>query len=233
MREQLQWGMWTSPVHCCRVFALKSNEKTFGQELWIIMACNYTMICAHHNQLCKLGNYGKKKKGKSAMNKNKYSVRCCIIFSLSLCNMFPKVASNAGHLPFWLPTLSENGLISRCAEKLQFALSSVGPVAAQPVLSLKAYPGTGLLQKLCLKELWLGKKKNQKTRKQANTKKPKKIQQNKKEQRSLNDFISLLLSKDCPKQWWGPCLRTSWMHLLSCGPAHPSPLLLLLHIPNP
>lgn len=56
LREQLQWGMWTSPIHYCRVFALKSNENTLGQELWIIMACNYKMICAHHNQLCKLGN---------------------------------------------------------------------------------------------------------------------------------------------------------------------------------
>lgn len=69
--------------------------------------------------------------------------------------MFPKVALNAGHLPLWLPMLSEDGLIFRCAEKLQFALFSVGPVAAQPVSSLKAYPATGLLQTLCWRELWL------------------------------------------------------------------------------
>lgn len=73
--------------------------------------------------------------------------------------MFPKVASNNGHLPFWLPILGENGLISRCVEELQYALYSVGPVAAQPVSSLRSCPAAGLLQTLCWRELWLQKKK--------------------------------------------------------------------------
>lgn len=129
--------------------------------------------------------------------------------------MFPKVASNNGHLPFWLPILGENGLISRCVEELQYALYSVGPVAAQPVSSLRICPAAGLLQTLCWRELWLQKKE---------TKRSKGVK--------MTSF-SLLLSMDCPKQWWEPCLRRSWMHSLSCGPAHPYPLLLLLHNPNP
>lgn len=63
----------------------------------------------------------------------------------------------------------ENGLISRCAEKLQSTLESVGPVDVQqiPVEALKALSATGLLQTPCqLKRIVI-----------------------KKEQRSLNDFI--------------------------------------------
>lgn len=130
--------------------------------------------------------------------------------------MFPKVASNAEHLPFWLPILSENGLNSRCAEKLQFAQYSVGPVAAQPVSSLKAYPATGLWQTLCWRELWLENNNEKKRSKGVKM-----------------TLFSLLLSMDCPERWWEPCLRRSWMHSLSHGPAHRYALLLLLHIPNP
>lgn len=46
-------------------------------------------------------------------------------------------------------------------------------------------------------------------------------------------WFSLPLSMDCPNKSWEPCLRRSWMHSLNPGPAHPCPLLLLLHIPNP
>lgn len=179
--------MWTSLIHFCRVFALKSNENTLGQELWIIMVCNYKMICAHHNQLCKLGNYSKKK-GKSTMNKNKYSVRCLHHFppftlQISYIYMFPKVASNAGCLPFWLPIFSENGLISRCAEKLQFALESVGPVAAQQISTeaLEAQSTAGLLQT------------------------PKKKKKRSKGVKTTS--FSLLLAVSCPKQWWESVLE--------------------------
>lgn len=103
LREQLQQGMWTSPVHFCRVFALKSNENTLGQELWIIMVCNYKMIRAHHNQLCKLANYGKKKKANQPWTKINTLSGACIIFPLSLCKSVIYIYVSKSRLKCWVP----------------------------------------------------------------------------------------------------------------------------------
>lgn len=206
--------MWTSLIHFSRMFALKSNENTLGQELWIIMVCNYKMICAHHNQLCKLGNYSKKK-ANQPWTKISTLVRCLHHFppfslQISYIYMFPKVASNAGCLPFWLPIFSKNGPISRCAEKLQFAMESVGPVAAQQISieALKAWSAAGLLQPLWWLERTLTKRKGAK------------------ELKWLNLFLPLAVG--CPKQQGNQCWRRSWMYSLNRDPAHPHPLLFLL-----
>lgn len=63
------------------------------------------------------------------------------------------------------PSLAKNGLISRCAEMLQFALESLGPVAAQQISmeDLKAWSTAGLLQTLCQLEANLTKKKEQRS----------------------------------------------------------------------
>lgn len=128
------------------------------------------------------------KKGKSTMNKNKYPVRCLHHFSyftlqISLyIYVFPKVASNAGCLHFWLPMFIKNGLISRCAEKLQSTLESVGPVDAQQISVevLKALPPTGLLQTSCqLKRIAIKRSKEVK----------------------MTSF-SLPLATGCPRQQW-------------------------------
>lgn len=76
----------------------------------------------------------------------------------------------------------KNGLISRCAEKLQSTLESVGPVDAQQISIevLKALPPTGLLQTSCqLKRIAIKRSKGVK----------------------MTSF-SLPLATGCPRQQW-------------------------------
>lgn len=156
------------------------------------------------------------------MNKNKYSVRCLhhlppftLQISYIYIYMFPKVASNAGCLPFWLPISGENGLISRCAEKLQFAVESVGPVAAQQISTeaFKSWSTAGLLQTLCRPERTLTKKKGAKELK----------------------WLHFL----CRLPWAAPnnagnlCWRRSWMPFTEPWPCPSSPSTALAPQPKP
>lgn len=162
-----------------------------------------------------IGQLWQKKKANQPWTKINTLSGACIIFSLSLCKYVSKSSLKCWAPPFliahpwWKWTHFQMCWGAAVCSVLSGTCSCSASLILKILSSCRSFANTVLERTLTSKK---------------ETKRSKGVK--------MTSF-SLLLSMDCPKQWWEPCLRRSWMHSLSCGPAHPYPLLLLLHTLNP
>lgn len=145
-----------------------------------------------------------KKKANQPWTKINTLSGACIIFSLSLCKYVSKSSLKYWAPPFliahpwWKWTHFQMCWGAAVCSVLSGTCSCSASLILKNLSSCRSFANTVLERTLTSKK---------------ETKRSKGVK--------MTSF-SLLLSMDCPKQWWEPCLRRSWMHSLSCGPAHPT-----------